>query len=167
MKYWKQNVNLSSIIQRKVLFFPPTVNSLFFWSSPNNGRHRKQQKSAKEIVKPKMKILSNITHPHALLNLYGFLFSVQHKRRNSENCAGQSFLLNYNEWGLKLSSYKKTRYCFGRYWFSNDMRVRNILIFCWTIPLMRSCQTFQEFAGISIIKIGIKTTSLSSRLSIH
>ncbi len=38
----------------------------------------------KEIVHPKMKILSSFTHPQVVSNLYEFLCSAEHKGRYSE-----------------------------------------------------------------------------------
>jgi len=52
-------------------------------------------------------VLSSIAHPHVAPNPYGFLSSVEHKRRISEDCAGFSIGHKNNEHGLKLSSFKK------------------------------------------------------------
>ncbi len=40
----------------------------------------------KEMVQPKMKLLSSFTHPHVVSNLYEFLSYVEHKRRYFEEC---------------------------------------------------------------------------------
>jgi len=44
------------------------------------------QTKLKVIVHPKMKILSSLTHPHVVPNLYEFLSSAEHKGRYFEYC---------------------------------------------------------------------------------
>lgn len=50
--------------------------------------------------------MSSFTLPHIIPNLCEFLYSVESKRRKSEDCAGCWFTPNYNEWALRLSSVK-------------------------------------------------------------
>ncbi len=109
----------------------------------------------KEIVHPKILILSSFTHPQVVPNLYECLCSAEHKGRYSEECGnradlGQNWLTWYiyygNQWcpkepGYKLSS-KYLPLCSAKeekiiqVW--NFLRVskwwKNFL-FGWTIPL--------------------------------
>jgi len=53
-----------------------------------------------------MKNLSFFTHPHVVPNSYDWLSYVQHERRNYEQCPGHSSQSDYNQWRLKLLSFK-------------------------------------------------------------
>ncbi len=109
----------------------------------------------KGIVHPKIKILSSLTHPRVVTNLYEFICSAEHKGRYFEeslyggtidfhsrrkkntmevNGAPELLCFPHSSEYLPLCSAEQTHsYRFGSTWgWVNDDR---IFIFGWTIPL--------------------------------
>lgn len=72
---------------------------------PERSRFDKLTITFKGTVNPKINHLSWMTNLHFVSNLSDFLFSVE----DFDECPRRSFPSKFNEWGLKLSGFKKDK----------------------------------------------------------
>ncbi len=81
----------------------------------------------KGIICPKMHMMSSCIHTGVAQNSYDIISSFQTQSRDFQEC---SFLLNYDELGLKLSSLKNDAKAFLIHLNSKYIKIVSVLMFC-------------------------------------